>query len=226
MNQEPAAPVQSTGADIRRDVFLIGASAGGIKAIGKLLSELPTDFSGAIAITLHRSPTHASMLSQILGSRSKLEVIEPASGTLFQNGRVYIAPPDRHLVFSNGLVLLNDGPKVHYARPSIDVMFGSGARNFGPRAVGIVLTGNLTDGVAGLTAIKRHGGLSLAQEPAEAFAPSMPLNAVAYDGVDIIFRLAAGGEVFEKLAGAEGVGAALRIRGTRRPEDEPLLSDV
>jgi two-component system chemotaxis response regulator CheB len=89
--------------------------------------------------------------------------------------------------------------------------------------VGVVLTGNLKDGVLGLREIKKHGGLSLAQEPAEALAPSMPLNAVVYDDVDIIFRLSAAGEILSKLAGREGVVAALHTSGARRP-DEPVPS--
>ena len=216
---------ETSTAEIARDVILIGASAGGVQALSKLLSELPPDLDAAIAITLHRSPSFSSMLSDILRTRSKLEVVEPRGGEPFEPRRVYVAPPDRHLVFDDGVVELDTGPKEHHSRPAIDVMFRSGARNFGPRVVGIVLTGYLSDGVAGLRAIKRHGGISMAQEPAEAFAPAMPQNAVAYDGVDVIFRLNVAGSVLEKLVGAKGVGAALRIRGTRRP-DEPSLLDV
>jgi two-component system, chemotaxis family, protein-glutamate methylesterase/glutaminase len=212
--------------EIARDVILIGASSGGVQAIGKVLSELPWNFEGAVAVTLHRSPAQESMLAHILGSRSRLEVAEAKSGVLFQSGHVYLAPPDHHLVFASGLVLLDRGAKVNHARPSIDVMFRSGAENFGPRVVGIVLTGHLTDGVLGLGVIKSHGGISLAQEPAEALAPSMPLHAVAYDGVDVVFRLAAAGKVLEKLVAAKGVDAALTIAGTRRPRDEPSLSDA
>ena len=109
-------------------MILIGASAGGIQAISKLLAELPPNLRAAVAVTLHRSPSYPSLLGSIFGARSKLEVVEPRGGELFEPGRVYIAPPNRHLVFGGGLVLLNDGPKEHHSRPSIDVMFRSGAQ--------------------------------------------------------------------------------------------------
>jgi two-component system chemotaxis response regulator CheB len=137
---------------------------------------------------------------------------------------VYVAPPDFHLTFSSGMIVLNHGPKENHARPAIDVMFRSAAQNFGPRVIGVVLTGNLTDGVEGLKAIKSHGGLSLTQEPAEAQAPSMPLHALVYDHVDIVFRLASAGEVLSKLVGRKGVVDALRTSGARRPRDGPFVS--
>ena len=219
---EPAAEVPTGGrADVTRDVILIGASAGGIQAISKLLAELPPNLRAAVAITLHRSPSHPSLLGSIFGARSKLEVVEPRSGELFEPGRVYLAPPNRHLVFGGGLVLLNDGPKEHHSRPSIDVMFRSGAQHFGSRVIGVILTGHLADGVAGLRAITAEGGLSLAQEPSEAFAPSMPLNAVNHDGVDVIVNLSAAAEVISKLVESKGVDAAACTHGARRPKPAP-----
>ncbi len=216
--------VAAVKADVPRNVILMGASAGGISAIGKVLSELPPNLSAAIAVTLHRSPTHSSTLAHILSRHSKLQVAEARHGELFAAGRVYLAPPDFHLVFGSGLILLNHGPRENHSRPSINMMFRSGARNYGPRVVGVILTGNLSDGVAGLIDIKRHGGLSLAQEPSEALAPSMPLHALVYDDVDIVFRLAAGGEVLSTLVAAKGVEGALKTAGTRNPKDRPLVS--
>jgi two-component system chemotaxis response regulator CheB len=212
--------------DIHRNVILMGASLGGIQALGKILSTLPKNLGAAIAITLHRGKGKSSMLAEILGGRSQLELVQAENGQLFSPGRVYLAPPDYHLVFSGGLVRLDHGPKENHARPSIDAMFRSGAKNFGPRVIGVILTGNLSDGVAGLKAIKRQGGLSLAQEPAEAVAPSMPLHAVVYDHVDIVFQLAAGAEVLSRLVGAQGVGAALETAGARAPKDVPLAPDA
>jgi two-component system, chemotaxis family, protein-glutamate methylesterase/glutaminase len=213
-------------ADLTRDVILIGASAGGIQAIGKVLAELPPTLRAAVAITLHRSPSYPSLLGTIFGARSKLDVVEPKGGELFEPGRVYLAPPARHLVFANGLVRLDDGPRVHHSRPSIDVMFRSGAENFGSRVIGVILTGHLADGVAGLKAITAAGGLSIAQEPSEAFAPSMPENAVKYDDVDVIFNLSAAAEVISKLVASKGVDAAARTHGARRRRDVPLPRDV
>jgi len=223
---EAAEVPEGRQADLTRDVILIGASAGGIQAISKLLAELPTDLRAAVAVTLHRSPSHSSMLSNIFGARSTLEVVEPRGAELFKHGRVYIAPPDRHLVFGGGLVRLNDGPKVNHSRPSIDVMFRSGAHHFGSRVIGVILTGHLADGVAGLRAITAEGGLSIAQEPAEAYAPSMPQNAVAHDDVDVIFHLSAAAEVISKLVESKGVDAAARTHGARRRKDLALPRDV
>lgn len=219
-------PVGVANADVSRNVILIGASSGGIDAVSKVLSELPGNLAASVAITLHRSPTLPSALAKILAARSKLEVGEARHGEPFAPGRVYLAPPDVHLVFGGGLLHLNRGPKVSHSRPSIDVMFRSGARNYGRRVVGVILTGNLSDGVAGLIDIKKHGGLSLAQEPGEALAPSMPAHAVAYDGVDIVFLLAAGGAVLKTLVDAKGVEAALKTDGTRGPMDPPLVPDA
>jgi two-component system chemotaxis response regulator CheB len=222
MTQDVVAQKHS---DVRRDVILIGASVGGIDAIGNVLRRLPKELGAAVAITLHRSPKHVSTLAEIFARSSPLPVVEPTSAELFRPGHVYLAPRDRHLVFGGGLVLPDHGPRENYARPSIDVMFRSGAEHFGGRVIGVVLTGNLSDGVQGLKAIKRHGGLSLAQEPAEAPAPSMPLNAVAYDDVDIVFRIAAGGEVLSKLVARSGVSAALRTIGARPPGGQASTHD-
>jgi two-component system chemotaxis response regulator CheB len=207
-------------------VILIGASVGGIEAIGKILRDLPKDFGAAIAVTLHRGSGQPSLLAEVLGARSKLEVAEAENGQVFSPGCVYLAPSDYHLVFNGRVIRLDHGAKENHARPSIDVMFRSGARNFGPRVIGVILSGNLTDGVSGLGAIKRHGGLSLAQEPAEARAPSMPLHAVVYDDVDIVFQLAAGADVLSKLVSAQGVDAALQTSGARRPAEKRLASDA
>ena len=224
MTEHPTEVPKRSGIELRRDVILIGASAGGVEAISKVLAGLPKDFNAAIAITLHRGASHASLLTEVLGARSKLEVVQARNAEPFSQGRVYLAPPDHHLTFSGGFIELDHGPREQHARPSVDVMFRSGARDFGARVIGVILTGNLIDGVAGLSAIKRHGGLSLAQEPAEAVAPSMPLNALVYDGVDIVFRLAAAGEILTKLVGSKGVSAALETRGARRPEDKKFDS--
>ena len=226
MTEHPSALPQTANVERRRDVILIGASVGGVEAIGKVLSGLPKDFKAAIGITLHRSPSHVSMLADVLSTRSKLEVVQARTSQRFAPGGVYLAPPDYHLTFNGGFIVLDHGPREHHSRPSINVMFRSGAKDFGARVIGVILTGNLSDGVDGLGAIKRRGGLSLAQEPAEALAPSMPLNAVVYDDVDIIFRLAAASEVLTKLVGAKGVSVALETEGTRRPEDKPLTPDA
>jgi two-component system chemotaxis response regulator CheB len=205
----------------RRDVVLIGASAGGVEALMTLLAALPVDLEAAIALTLHRSPSVPSMLEQVLARASRLPVIEPTDGQAFERGSVYVAPPDRHLVLHGGAVSLQRGPKQHHTRPAIDPMFTSGANLYGERVIGVLLTGELSDGVLGLIDIKGRGGLSLVQDPAEAPSPSMPRNALVHDSVDAIFSIRSVGPLLERLCQGESVAAATRLPGARqtRPSD-------
>jgi two-component system chemotaxis response regulator CheB len=168
----------------------VGGSQGAVEALQKLLSGLPRSFEAAMAVTIHRSPTFRSVLAEVLSKYSALPVLEAEHGALFRPGNVYLAPPDHHLILRNGAMWLDRGPKQHHVRPAIDPMFVSGSRAYGTRVIGVLLTGNLSDGVSGLTAIKKRGGLSLTQDPKEAVAPSMPRNAIVYDHPDAIFRMA------------------------------------
>jgi two-component system chemotaxis response regulator CheB len=198
------------------DVILIGGSQGSIVALRKLLSGLPARFDAAIAITVHRSPTFVSALAKVVASHSTLPVVEPRDGQPFEPGIVYLAPQDHHLVFRGETIGLDRGPKHNFVRPAIDVMFTSGAAAFGSRVVGMLLTGNLSDGVSGLVHIKEHGGLSLAQDPTGAEAPSMPRNALVYDHVDAVFELSAGSRVLTKLAGGGNIEEVVGLGGVHR----------
>jgi two-component system chemotaxis response regulator CheB len=203
-----------------RDVILIGGSQGGIVAVKTLLAGLPAGFRAAIAITIHRSATFVSVLGEVLAAHSKLPVIEPRDGQLFEPGLVYLAPQDRHLLLRGGAVRLDRGPKHHFVRPAIDLMFASGADEYGPRVIGVLLTGNLSDGVAGLVSISERGGLSLVQDPAEAEAPSMPRNAVVYDDVDAMFKVDAAAKVLAKLVSGVSLDEAVTVSGARRLSSE------
>jgi two-component system chemotaxis response regulator CheB len=120
------------------------------------------------------------------------------------------------MLFRGGAVWLDRGPKHHFVRPAIDLMFASGAAVYGSRVIGVLLTGNLSDGVAGLVRIKARGGLSLAQDPTEAEAPSMPQNAVVHDDVDVIFNLRAGSDLLTKLVGGADIDEATAANGARK----------
>src|SRR5262245_16393715 len=158
----------------KRDVIVIGASAGGVEAVRTLLAGLPADVDAAVAITLHRSPTFfLSELPEVLGRASPLKVREPVHGEPFLPGRVYLAPQDVHMTIARGRLELDRGPKQHHSRPAIDPLFESAGECYGKRVIGIILTGNLSDGVTGLVRIKEEGGLSLVQDPSEAPYPSM-----------------------------------------------------
>jgi len=206
---------------VPRNVILIGGSQGAIAALKTLLGDLPANLRAAIAITIHRSATFRSGLAEILTRHCPLPVAEARQGELFRAGHVYLAPPDHHLTLAAGAVWLDRGPKQHHARPAVDPMFVSGAKAYGSRVIGVLLTGNLSDGVAGLVAIKQHGGLSLAQDPLEAEAPSMPQNAIAFDDVDAVFSVAAVSPLLRHLVRGVELGDAIVLNGAKRPPKRP-----
>ncbi len=163
-----------------RDVIVLGASAGGIEVLIGLLAELPADLPAIMAVVVHRPPGQ-SQLAHVLRRRSRLAVIEASNRLKLLQGRVYLAPPDRHLEFEPTRLLVRRTPKEHSARPAIDPLFRSAAHAFGRRVVGMLLSGGGDDGVNGLILIQQNGGISLTQDPADALMPFLPLNAVRYD---------------------------------------------
>jgi two-component system, chemotaxis family, protein-glutamate methylesterase/glutaminase len=171
-----------------RDVFCIGASAGGLHAVSGILTRLPADLPAVVAIVMHRSPTFESQLVQLLARKAPLPVMEPVDGDPIVAGHVYVAPRDVHLIAARNRWRLVRGPKVHWARPAADPLFVSAAESWSARCVGILLSGGGADGVAGLIAIKKNGGLSIAQDPAQAQDPSMPVRAIHEDDIDGIMK--------------------------------------
>lgn len=166
-----------------RDV-VVGASAGGIEAISTLLAGLPADFDGAVFVVVHTPPSGGSALGRIFDRAGPLPVDIAVDGQHVHPGRVYVARADHHLVLSGPTVLTRRGPRENGHRPSIDVLFRSAARHFGPRAIGVVLSGTLDDGAGGGHAIRRQGGVLLVQDPEEALYPSMPNSAIEAAGAD------------------------------------------
>lgn len=167
-----------------RDIIVIGASAGGVQALYKLVSALPPDLPAAVFIVLH-IPAHApSRLPEILSRDSHLTVAHAVDGERIKHGKIYVAPPDRHLLIEDSHVKLVHGPKENRHRPSIDTLFRSAARWAGSRVIGTVLTGARDDGTAGMRAIKQRGGIAIVQDPHEARFPSMPLSVLQGVRVD------------------------------------------
>jgi two-component system chemotaxis response regulator CheB len=164
-------------------VVVIGASAGGVNALLTLASQLPPTFPAPILVVLHIG-SHHSVLPELLASRGPLPAAHARHEERMVAGRIYVAPPDRHLLVDNGSMRLSKGPKEHFTRPAIDPLFVSAALAYGPAAVGVVLTGTLDDGTAGLQAIKECGGLAVVQDPEDALEPSMPRSALTYVAVD------------------------------------------
>ena len=171
-----------------RDVFCIGASAGGLHAVSGILTRLPADLPAVVAIVMHRSPTFDSQLAPLLARKTALPVMEPAEYDPIVAGHIYVAPRDVHLIVEANRWQLVRGAKLHWTRPAVDPLFVSAADVFGPRCVGILLSGGGADGVAGLIAIKARGGLSIVQDPAEARDPSMPIRAIHEDDTDAIMK--------------------------------------
>ncbi|MGG6242225.1 chemotaxis protein CheB [Nodosilinea sp. AN01ver1] len=171
-------------------IVVIGASAGGVEALARLIELLPPNLNAAIFVTIHFPPYGVSFLPDILNRLDTLPAAHPQNGEAIQPGRVYIAPPDYHLLVHADTVELSRGPKENGHRPAVDPMFRSAAKAYGARVIGVVLTGMLDDGTSGFSAIKAEGGLALVQDPAEAMFRSMPESAIANVAVDRVLPLA------------------------------------
>jgi two-component system chemotaxis response regulator CheB len=172
-----------------RDIIVVGASAGGVEALQAVARTLPTKFAGSIFVTLHFPEHGTSHLPRILSRTGALPAVHAADGESIVPGRIYVAPPDYHLLLHRKRIRLVRGPKENGSRPAIDPMFRSAAVAFGPRVIGVVLTGNLDDGTSGLRAIKRRGGLAVVQDPDDALFPSMPQSAIDHVDVDRVVPL-------------------------------------
>lgn len=171
-------------------VVVIGASAGGVEALIQLVKQLPPRLNAAVFVAMHFPAGSVSSLPEILNRANTLPAAHPHHGETIRPGRIYVAPPDHHLLIHADTIELGDGPKENGHRPAIDVMFRSAAQAHGPGVVGVVLTGMLDDGTNGLRAIKAAGGVTLVQDPAEAMFRGMPDNAIARADIDQVLPLA------------------------------------
>jgi two-component system chemotaxis response regulator CheB len=200
-----------------RDVIVIGGSAGAIEVLSIVFGLLPVDLGAAVAVTIHRHPTVASSLAEVLARRSSLAVVEPRDGDRLTPGRIYLAPADRHMLIAGDVVRLNREPRQHHTRPAIDPLFVSAAEECGRRVIGLLLTGNLSDGVSGMIRIKEMGGITLVQDPGQARYPSMPRNALIYDHVDLILGALSVAPTLAGLVRGLGVHSFADSPGVRRP---------
>jgi two-component system, chemotaxis family, protein-glutamate methylesterase/glutaminase len=161
----------------------IGASAGGVSTLLDLAALLPANFPAVVGIVLHVG-MQPSMLPELMTRRGPNRAVHPCDGELPQPGTLYVAPPDRHMLVGTKTIQLNHGPRENHARPAIDPLFRAAALEWRSRAIGVVLTGAMDDGTAGLAAIKECGGMTIVQDPATAIDPSMPASALANVDVD------------------------------------------
>src|SRR5688500_11634716 len=181
-------------------ILVIGGSAGGVEALIRIAGQLPRDLPAAVFVALHFPVYSTSMLPRILERAGDLPAAHASDGARIEPGRIYVAPPDRHLIVLRQSVHVVRGPRENGHRPAIDPMFRSAAIAHGNRVVGVVLTGNLDDGTAGLLAIKRRGGIAIVQNPTEALFPSMPASALEHVDVDFVLPLSAIGDQLRALA--------------------------
>jgi two-component system, chemotaxis family, protein-glutamate methylesterase/glutaminase len=168
------------------DIIVIGASAGGVAAVSELVKGLPADLDAAIFVVVHVPGHSKSMLAKILSRKGELPAISPVDGERIEHGRIYVAPPDRHMLIKQGYVRLVHGPRENGSRPAIDPLFRTAARVYGKRVVGVVLSGTLDDGTAGLIAVKKRGGIVIVQDPEEATYSGMPNSAIEHNTVDYV----------------------------------------
>jgi two-component system, chemotaxis family, protein-glutamate methylesterase/glutaminase len=202
-------------------LIAVGASAGGIEALRLLLPNLPVGFPAAVAIVLHRLPVEGdARLARVLGINAKLPVSRVSDADAIEPGRIYVSPPGVHLIVENDRFRLGAGPRENGTCPSIDVLFRSVAAAYGNRAAGVVLSGLLDDGTAGLAAIKAAGGFAVVQDPLEAVFGGMPRSAIENVAVDAIAPAA---EIANALIEFVGSGAQANAADRPRPspEDSP-----
>jgi two-component system, chemotaxis family, protein-glutamate methylesterase/glutaminase len=186
-----------------REIIVIGASAGGVETLTQLVKRLPADLPAAICVSTHISSTTPSMLPQILTRVGKIPAIHPVNGEIIHPGIIYVAPPDYHLEVSLRHIHLSHGPVENGHRPAVDVMFRTAAESYGPRVIGIVLTGMLSDGSLGLQLIHEAGGVTIVQDPEDALFPSMPQNALQHVRVDAVLPLPEIAQEIIRLAGKQ-----------------------
>ncbi|WP_232066733.1 chemotaxis protein CheB [Mycobacterium parmense] len=196
----------------------IGASAGGIQALTGWAAGMPAGFGFAVMVVVHTSPRTPSVLAQILDRCGPLRAVPAVDGDVLQAGRIYTAVPDRHLLAREHRVALSDAPRESGQRPAINALLRSVALDYGPRAIGVLLSGLLDDGVAGLAAIKTAGGSTVVQEPADALFPDLPRNAMRAGVADHSAAADAIGGLLMRLAGRDvgGVAPSDRASGAGR----------
>lgn len=186
-------------------IVVIGASAGGVDALRSIIAALPPELDAALFVTLHIG-AHKSELPWLLDRVGTLSASHAVDGEVICKGHVFVAPPDHHMIVERGKVVLTRGPRENMARPAIDPMFRSAARAYGEDVIGIILTGGLNDGTAGLIEVKAQGGTTIVQNPVNAYGSSMPQSAIDNVAVDHIAEIAAIGPLLTSLVAARRDG--------------------
>jgi two-component system chemotaxis response regulator CheB len=205
-----------------RDIVVIGASAGGVEALTRLVSSLPPGLPASLFIVCHFPPSQHSALPQILSRSGPLLATHAIDGEPFNPGHIYVAPPDFHLLLAEEQRLrVTRGPRENHHRPAVDPLFRSAARLYGQSVLGVVLSGALSDGAAGLLAVRAAGGIAIVQDPADARVSAMPVNAALTAGIDHLVALDRLGPLLVELishSAAENGGSAMTEAFERMPD--------
>jgi len=173
----------------RYSIVAVGGSAGGLESVNTILTGLPANFASPILVVIHLHPNYISHAAEILRRQTKLKVKDAQERDPIHSGVVYLAPPDRHLLVSDGLVELTSTPAVNFSRPSIDTTFASVVKAYGSKVIGVVLSGSGRDGAQGLRAVKEAGGFAIVEDPLTARFSAMPRAAVSASAVDSVLPL-------------------------------------
>lgn len=193
-----------------RDIICIGGSSGATAPLKAILGTLPADLPAAVLIVLHIPARSTGILATVASAAGCLPVHQAEDGMAIEPGNVYLAAPDHHLIVAKGRLKLGRGPRENMSRPAIDPLFRSAAAAYGSRVVGVVLSGLLNDGSAGLEAVKRCGGFAVVQDPADAVADEMPRGAMRAADVDLLVPAARIGDVLSELV-RESAGPGLPV---------------
>lgn len=192
----------------KRNIIVIGASAGGFEALKKLVANLPKNFEASIFIVWHMSPDVRGVLPQVLNRADTVHAAHAYDGERIEPNRIYVAPPDRHLLIEEGRVRVTRGPKENRFRPAVDPLFRSAAYAYGNRVIGVVLSGALDDGTAGLWTVKHRGGVAVVQDPTDAEVSSMPENALREVAVDYTVPVAEMAALLARLSREQIAGTS------------------
>ena len=196
------------------DLIVIGASAGGVEALSALVAGLPPDLAAAVCVVMHLRPFGESRLAEVLSRAGPLPAVAARHGDALRQGTIHVAVPDLHLLVEREgdhcVLRLTRGPRENRNRPAIDPLFRSAALAFGSRTIGVILSGALDDGTAGLWALRDRGGRAVIQDPDDALVGSMPRNAIDEVGADYVAPAAALGPLLGGLVASPSAEDAVR----------------
>jgi len=206
-----------------RDIVVVAGSAGAVQELRVLIGELPGDFPGSVFVVLHTSAEGPGLLAQVLDRAGPLPVLNPLDHQIIERGHVYVAPPDHHLLVDGGHIQLGRGPRENGFRPAADPLFRSAAQSYGPRVVGIVLSGGMDDGTLGLQVIKHHGGIAVVQRPDDALNPGMPQSALKSVKIDHVLPVRQMPQLLLELACNRSPQGGTPVKESRHEKGDPAI---